>query len=274
MRTAFLGLFALAIAFAAQPAAAADTASVRVADGFDFPVGKPDARCYHKARGFTPDGHLGEDWNGDGGGNTDLGDPVYCIGNGIVVFAADVHLGWGNVVIVRHAWFEDGQLTCIDSLYGHLNEILVRPGDAVERGQKIGAIGTAHGIYDAHLHLEIRKNLAIGMNRAAFARDYSNYFDPTQFIQRHRTVSGNPDAALVAINTFSHPANSYSGPSGVRFAASDFNPGNNAGGHAGGHNHTLYFSLSSGDVPVAAETKPIARHTAFKVDRFGDIKFN
>jgi len=29
-------------------------------------------------------------------------------GDGIVVFARDVHLGWGNVVIVRHAYREGG----------------------------------------------------------------------------------------------------------------------------------------------------------------------
>ena len=34
-------------------------------------------------------------------------------------------------------------------------------------------MGTAHGQYDAHLHLEIRKNLEIGMSRAKFARDYA-----------------------------------------------------------------------------------------------------
>ena len=44
------------------------------ADGFDFPVGPPDAKNYYKARGFLPKGleHLGEDWNGTGGRNTDV----------------------------------------------------------------------------------------------------------------------------------------------------------------------------------------------------------
>jgi len=64
-----------------------EMAFTRLADGFDFPVGKPDARGYYKARGFRPNGHLGEDWDGVGGGDTDLGDPIYSIGDGVVVFA-------------------------------------------------------------------------------------------------------------------------------------------------------------------------------------------
>lgn len=35
-------------------------------------------------------------------------DPIYSIGDGVVVFARDCHMGWGNVVIVRHAYREFG----------------------------------------------------------------------------------------------------------------------------------------------------------------------
>src|ERR1700730_13384202 len=181
-----------------------ETAFTKLADGFDFPVGKPDAQGYYKARGFRSKGHLGEDWDGVGGGDTDLGDPIYSIGDGIVVFARDCHMGWGNVIIVRHVFRDGGAIRNIDSLYGHLQKILVHRGQAVKRGQQIATLGNAHGLYDAHLHLEIRKNIEIGMSRAAFARDFNNYCDPSQFIASHRVLPKSYGSFRVAMDTFRH----------------------------------------------------------------------
>ena len=180
------------------------TAFVRLSDGFDMPVGRPDARGYYRARGFRSNGHLGEDWDGVGGGDTDLGDPVYVIGDGVVVFARDCHQGWGNVVIVRHAYRDGLGVHYIDSLYGHLDRFLVKRGQTVKRGQQIATIGNAHGLYDAHLHLEIRKNLEIGMSRDKFAKDSSNYFDPSQFITAHRHIQTSGASTRVAMNTFTY----------------------------------------------------------------------
>jgi len=179
-------------------------AFVKLADGFDYPVGKPDGKGYYKARGFRSHGHLGEDWDGLRGGDTDLGDPIYCIGDGIVVFARDCKLGWGNVVIVRHVYRDGGDIKNIDSLYGHLQKILVHKGEVVKRGEQIATMGNAHGLYDAHLHLEIRRNIEIGMSRAAFARDFNNYYDPSQFITCHRFCPKSYGSFRVAMDTFKH----------------------------------------------------------------------
>ena len=181
-----------------------ESAFVKLADGFDFPVGKPDSQGYYKARGFRSHGHLGEDWDGIRGGDTDLRDPIYCIGNGIVVFARDCHMGWGNVIIVRHSYRDGGRIRNVDSFYGHLDRMLVHRGQLVSRGQQIATMGNAHGLYDAHLHLEIRKNIEIGMSRAKFAQDFSNYYDPTQFINQHRHLQGGGSSYKVAMNTFVH----------------------------------------------------------------------
>lgn len=180
-----------------------NTVRCQLADGFDFPVGKPEGDGYYKARGFWPNGHLGEDWNGRGGGDSDQGDPIYCIGRGVVVLSEDVKVGWGNVVIIRHAYREiTGKIEMVDSLYGHLLQRNVKVGQVVERGQLVGLMGGNNGMYPVHLHLEVRKNLAIGMNRSSFARDYSNYHSPTAFINAHRRLSIDLRRYDIPIDTF------------------------------------------------------------------------
>jgi hypothetical protein len=186
----------------AGPLPAQESASVRLADGFDLPVGQNGLK-YYKARGYRPNGHLGEDWNGVGGGDSDLGDPVYVAGNGIVVFAEDYKLGWGNVVIVRHAYLEGGAVKYVDSLYGHLHELKTTLGAPVTRGQIIGTIGSNRGMYPAHLHFELRKDLRVGMHRSSFPRDFSVYWDPTQFIAMRRVLDhGGGKFVSVPVKTF------------------------------------------------------------------------
>ena len=56
---------------------------------------------------------------------------------------------YGNMVMLSHA---DGNTT----LYAHLSEISVSPGDAVEKGSEIGKSGTTGNSTGPHLHLEVR----------------------------------------------------------------------------------------------------------------------
>jgi hypothetical protein len=79
---------------------------------------------------------------------------------------------------------------------------LVKKGQAVSRGQQIGTIGTNRGMYKAHLHFEIRKNLYIGINRSAFAKDFSNYFRPGQFIAQRRRLPSGGQVASIPINSY------------------------------------------------------------------------
>src|SRR5882757_2188533 len=165
---------------------AQETAPIRTADGFQCPVGpNGSGEGYYIARGYLPNGHLGDDWNGIKGGDTDFGDPVYATAYGLVVFAKNYHVGWGNVVILRHAFYEGSTLKFADSLYGHLNDFNVHEGQQVKRGQLIGHIGNNNGMYDAHLHFEMRKNINIGMFRGSFPRDDTNYYEPNKFLAAH-----------------------------------------------------------------------------------------
>jgi murein DD-endopeptidase MepM/ murein hydrolase activator NlpD len=179
---------------------------MKLADGFDFPVGKPEAKGYYKARGMrlrTPV-HFGEDWNGTGGGDTDLNDPIYACGDGVVTFAADVKGGWGRVVLIRHAYRDpaSGQVKYVDSQYGHLRSILVRQGELVKRGQKIGTMGNNRGMYAAHLHFEIRHNLKIGMHRESVEKTTTNWADPSKFIKSHRRLKKEWRAVVVPTGTY------------------------------------------------------------------------
>lgn len=191
------------VALSTAPALGIDFRRVELADGFDFPVGKPNAVGYYKARGFTPNGHLGEDWNGRGGGDSDRGDPIYSIAHGIVIVSEDCRAGWGNCIIIRHAYRDhSGRIAMVDSQYAHLETRISKVGDLVKRGQLVGTMGGNRGMYPVHLHFEMRKNLQIGMNRSQFARDYSNYYSPTPFINQHRTLRVDLAKVEVPINNF------------------------------------------------------------------------
>ncbi|MEY3479710.1 MAG: hypothetical protein RIQ71_485 [Verrucomicrobiota bacterium] len=180
-------------------------APTRSADGFDMPVGKPDAEGYYRSRGLIVGRHMGDDWNGKAGGNTDLGAPVYCTAHGLVVYARDARMGWGKLVIVRHAYWQGSKWNYVDSLYAHLHQIFVREGQQVKRGQLVGSIGTNRGMYTAHLHFEIRKNLRIGINQGSYRKDLSNYYRPYDFITGspgRRQIAGGNRRVNVPINTF------------------------------------------------------------------------
>lgn len=160
-------------------------APLAFADGFDFPVGAPDGAGYYDAQPFGTDFHLGGDWNGVGGGDSDRGAPVTAIADGAVTFAVDVGGGWGNVVRIAHRIRDAGGDRLVESLYAHLDRIDVAVGQRVRRGAPIGTIGDAHGQYLAHLHLELRARPGLPLGEG-YAAETTGYLDPTAFIRGHR----------------------------------------------------------------------------------------
>lgn len=156
-----------------------------ISHGFDFPVGKPNAHGYYNAQGFGKNKHLGEDWNGAGGGNTDLGDPIYSIADGYVKNAKNGGTGWGNVLRIVHTLKNGKQY---ESLYAHCDKILVKKNTWVRKGQKIGTIGNVNGKYLAHLHFEIRNDINMGIFRG-YSSNTQGYLNPTKFINANRNVS-------------------------------------------------------------------------------------
>jgi murein DD-endopeptidase MepM/ murein hydrolase activator NlpD len=79
-----------------------------------------------------------------------LGTSVKAAENGVVAYAGDELKGYGNLVLIRHSnnWV---------SAYAHNDEILVKRGDQVRRGQVIAKAGRTGQVNQPQLHFELRK---------------------------------------------------------------------------------------------------------------------
>lgn len=167
---------------------AAETAALPISARFDHPLGSAHGALTYNARPFRIARHLGDDLNGIGGGNSDLGDPVHAIAAGRVVYAGEPGPGWGKMLILAHRLAGDtepGGSRVIQSVYAHLHEMRAPVGALVRRGQIIGTVGTAGGQYLAHLHFEIREGPFINPG-AGYADTPLNRLSPEAFLGTRR----------------------------------------------------------------------------------------
>jgi murein DD-endopeptidase MepM/ murein hydrolase activator NlpD len=79
-----------------------------------------------------------------------IGTAVKAAENGVVAYAGDELKGYGRLVLIRHAdnWV---------SAYAHNDEIVVKRGDTVSRGQVIARAGKTGDVDQPQLHFELRK---------------------------------------------------------------------------------------------------------------------
>jgi murein DD-endopeptidase MepM/ murein hydrolase activator NlpD len=77
-----------------------------------------------------------------------IGTPVYATADGIVDRAGRAG-GYGNLVEIDHG-------KGIQTRYGHLSNILVKPNERVKRGQEIALMGSTGRSTGSHLHYEVR----------------------------------------------------------------------------------------------------------------------
>jgi len=70
--------------------------------------------------------------------------------DGEVILARNSRSGYGNVVVLRH---DSG----FSSIYGHMNVIIAKEGEAVRQGQAIGGVGSTGKSTGPHLHFELRR---------------------------------------------------------------------------------------------------------------------
>ena len=79
-----------------------------------------------------------------------LGTNVLSADNGVVAYAGNELKGMGNLLIIQHS---GGWMT----VYAHLDNFIVKRGDRVKIGQKIGTVGQTGKVSEPQLHFEIRK---------------------------------------------------------------------------------------------------------------------
>lgn len=78
-----------------------------------------------------------------------LGDPVYAVGDGRVVYSGAGLRGYGNLIIVKHN-------NTYLSAYAHNQALLVKEDQSVRKGQKIAEMGSSD-TDKVKLHFEIRR---------------------------------------------------------------------------------------------------------------------
>ena len=78
------------------------------------------------------------------------GAPVYASDSGVVVWAAPIGGGYGNMIMIDHG---NGYTT----LYAHLSAYLVHCGSSVNQGQRIALAGSTGNSTGPHLHFEVRQ---------------------------------------------------------------------------------------------------------------------
>lgn len=81
------------------------------------------------------------------------GTDVRAAGSGTVAYAGSELKGYGNLILIRH---EGGWV----SAYAHADQVMVKRGDTVERGQVIAKAGTTGNVSEPQVHFELRKGSA------------------------------------------------------------------------------------------------------------------
>ena len=152
------------------------------------------------------DFHPGEDWNLCSGGDDDLGESVYSIGIGRVLYKGNYY---GNTVIVVHKTTE---AEYIKSIYAHLLKFGdIQEGQLIDQNTKIGEIGKdgCPGC-GAHLHFEITKESLVTVNNKTnqierptsgewpatmegntdngYSFINKNYYNPSKFIKNYKSI--------------------------------------------------------------------------------------
>lgn len=79
-----------------------------------------------------------------------VGSPVYATGNGKIILVKHSKTGYGNEIVIDHGYG-------FKTRYAHLNEIIIKEGQKVKRGEQIATLGSSGKSTGPHLHYEVVK---------------------------------------------------------------------------------------------------------------------
>ncbi len=98
----------------------------------------------HSVSGYTYDANVHPAI--DVGGS--LGDSIYAVDSGVVVYSGWSNYGYGNLIVIDHGngW---------QSAYAHLNDVYAYCGQSVFQGAVIGPMGSTGNSTGPHLHFEL-----------------------------------------------------------------------------------------------------------------------
>lgn len=112
----------------------------------------PSQNHYISGFDYSPEtNHRGIDIAGN------LGEPVWAVDAGVIVYAGLNNFGYGNMVMIDHGngW---------QSLYAHLDSVAVVCGQSVASGTPIGTLGNTGNSSGPHLHFELMHTLYSKVN--------------------------------------------------------------------------------------------------------------
>jgi murein DD-endopeptidase MepM/ murein hydrolase activator NlpD len=92
-----------------------------------------------------------------------MGTDVHAAESGVVAYSGDELKGYGKLVLIRH---DNGWVTA----YAHADELLVKRGDQIRRGQVIAKAGRTGQVDQPQVHFELRQG--------------QKPVDPTPFMER------------------------------------------------------------------------------------------
>ncbi|MGM8888563.1 M23 family metallopeptidase, partial [Psychrobacter sp. 1U2] len=78
-------------------------------------------------------------------------DPVLASQSGTVLYAGDGLTEYGNLIMIRHS---GDYITA----YAHNSQLLVKEGEAVQRGQRVASMGSSGQTNQVALQFQVRLN--------------------------------------------------------------------------------------------------------------------